>query len=127
MSLLRNLSRNLWNAIDVKAAGQRVAPGAENLHAVRQQRVPGVLGLGRFRDGFEQLPGHVGRGRAQAAAPFRAATSSTGVARDGFDSGRRSPLDLSGGLASRVSPQTSRAAAHPPAFGASLDQLAALF
>lgn len=125
MSILRNLSRNLWNAIEIKGA---TAPevGSKTLNAVRQQRVPGVLGLGRFRDGFDTLPQGVAVRTAVPAAMFRPAFTPTLHRRDGFDSVRRAPVDLSGGMKSAQAQAAKAKAEKAPNFAATINELAGL-
>ena len=124
MTILRNLARNLWNALETKNATQP-EPAARTLQSLRQERVPAVLGLSRFRDGFEQFPQASGR----AAGPQRnfRPTSQASVQRDGFDAAPRRPVDLSGAFRAA----TSQAPTPSPAatlldFSGSLSQLAAL-
>jgi hypothetical protein len=128
MSVLRNLSRNLWNAIEIKSASKTPEAGAKTLHAVRQQRVPGVLGLGRFRDGFDKLPARAG-GAVRTLVPagtFRPSLAPAQLRRDGFDSMRRAPVDLSGGSKAQQPKADARPAGRAANFSASLDELAAL-
>ncbi|MFO0594537.1 MAG: hypothetical protein U0228_04515 [Myxococcaceae bacterium] len=132
MNVLRSLARNLWNVMDVKSAGSTSASlvqpeaGAKTLNAVRQQRVPGVLGLGRFRDGFEQLPQPTARGFAPERA-FRPQqlTRPAFSTRDGFESATRRPVDLSGAMKSTRAEAKSTTPVFPN-LGATLDDLAAL-
>ena len=131
MNVFRSLARNLFNVLEVKGATQP-EPGAKTLNAVRQQRVPGVLGLSRFRDGFEQFPqGAQGALRTlQAERAYRPTFSApANTQRDGFDGARRAPVDLSGGVkpAAFEVKQQAPAAATAGAFSASLDDLASLF
>ncbi|MFT3706199.1 MAG: hypothetical protein QM817_00905 [Archangium sp.] len=127
MTVLRNLARNLWNAIETRSAAQTPEAGAKTLHAVREQRVPAVLGLGRFRDGFDKLPAPGGAVRtAVPAGTFRPTFAPAQLRRDGFDSVRRAPVDLSGGTARPQAKGDSKAPSRVPNFSASLDQLAAL-
>ena len=131
MNVFRSLARNLFNVPEVKGATQP-EPGGKTLNAVRQQRVPGVLGLSRFRDGFEQFPqGAQGALRTlQAERAYRPTFSApANTQRDGFDGARRAPVDLSGGVkpAAFEVKQQAPAAATAGAFSASLDDLASLF
>lgn len=132
MNVLRSLARDLWNVLDVnKGAAASPEVGAKTLDAVRQQRVPGVLGLSRFRDGFEQFPqGAAGTLRTlQAERAYRPAFTPASLQRDGFDGGRRAPVDLSGGVKVKYATREASAAVASPAapdFTASLDDLAAL-
>lgn len=125
MTILRNLARNLWNAIETKSATQPEA-GARTLQSVRQERVPPVLGLSRFRDGFEQFPQASGRTAQPTSQRFQP-TSQAALRRDGFDAAPRKPVDLSGAFR----PATAQAATRSPAatlldFSGSISQLAAL-
>jgi hypothetical protein len=123
MTILRNLARNLWNAIETKSATQPEA-GARTLQSVRQERVPPVLGLSRFRDGFEQFP--QASGRAASQPTFRP-TSQASLQRDGFDAAPRKPVDLSGAFrAANAQTATRSRAATLLDFSGSLSQLAAL-
>lgn len=127
MSILRNLSRNLWNAIEIKGAAKAPEAAAKTLHAVREQRVPAVLANGRFRDGFDKLP--QGAPRLQLVpSQFRPTFSPAQLHRDGFDSGaRRGPVDLSGAMKkSATQPKLDSKAAALPNMGATLTDLAAL-
>jgi len=131
MNVFRSLARNLWNAVEIKGTSQP-EPGAKTLNAVREQRVPGVLGLSRFRDGFEQFPqGVQGTLRAlQAERAFRPQLTAASLQRDGFEGGHRAPVDLSGGVkapAFEVKVETPAAAPSNAGFTASLDDLAQLF
>lgn len=134
MNVLRSLARDVWNLVDASRASKTAGPeaGGRTLHAVREQRVPGVLSLTRFRDGFEQFPQGVhGTLRTlQAERAFRPMVSAATLQRDGFDAGRRSPVDLSGGVKVKPLATTQDPVAPPPAagngFSASLDDLAAL-
>jgi hypothetical protein len=125
MNVLRHLARNLWNAIETRGAERQAEVGAKTLHAARQQRVAPVLGLSRFRDGFEQLP------PADAARTFASGRAPTQTfaarLRDGFDAVARRPVDLSGGSrpAAASASREANVAAHP-GFAASLQDLAAL-
>lgn len=123
MNVFRSLARNLWNALEVKGAAQP-EPGAKTLNVVREQRVPSVLGLSRFRDGFEQFP-QGARRTLQAERAYRPAMTAANLQRDGFDGAHRAPVELSGGLRSAAfeGPAQPRAA---QGFTASLDELAAL-
>ena len=98
---------------------------------MRGNQVAAVLGLSRFRDGFEQFPqGAQGALRTlQSERAFRPAVTAASLQRDGFDGGRRGPVDLSGGV--KPSFEVSTPAAEPHAapsagFSASLDDLGAL-
>ncbi len=134
MNVLRSLARDMWNLMDASRAAKSAGPeaGGQSLHAVREQRVPAVVSLTRFRDGFDQFPqGVQGTLRTlQAERAFRPMVSAASLARDGFDAGRRAPMDLSGGV--KVKPlavtkdPVAAAAPAPTAFSASLDDLAAL-
>jgi hypothetical protein len=134
MNVFRSLARDVWNLMDASRLSKAAGPeaGGRTLNAVREQRVPGVLSLTRFRDGFEQFPQGVnGTLRTlQAERAFRPMVSAASLQRDGFDAGRRAPVDLSGGV--KVKPlattQDPVAAAAPASngFTASLDDLAAL-
>lgn len=105
--------------------------GAQSLQPVRQQRVAPVLNVSRFRDAFEQFPqGAPGMLRTiQSERAFRPALAALPTARslmrDGFDGGRRAPVNLSGGVrAPAVQVEQPVAAAAPSnAFTASLDDL----
>lgn len=135
MNVLRSLARDLWNVLDVRGRGEVQGPeaGAGTLNAARQKAVPAVLGLSRFRDGFERFPqGAVGTLRTlQAERAFRPQLTQATRSRDGFDGARRAPVDLSGGVKpAAFSAQTelaAPAAAPAPAFSASLDDLGGLF
>ena len=142
MNVLRTLANRLWNTFETKAAQPEA--GAHTLDVVREQRVPAVLGLSRFRDGFEQLPlpndtRRPGQPRILRPLPPEppasfgpAMTNAPRVVmhRDGFDAGVSARVDLHGGLRSPPSApnHASRTEARAPLFGfsASLDQLAAL-
>lgn len=127
MNVLRSLARDLWNVVGTAKSPEA---GAKTLDAVRQQRVPGVLGLSRFRDGFEQFPqGPAGTLRTlQAERAFRPAFTPAALQRDGFDGGaRRMPLDLSGGVKAKVAAREAAASPMAAAFSASLDDLASVF
>ena len=133
MNVLRSLARDLWNVLDVKKGSATPEVGAKTLDAVRQQKVTGVLGLSRFRDGFEQFPqGAQGTLRTlQSERAFRPAFTPAPVQRgDGFEGGaRRAPVDLSGGAKTKYSTRDQSAAATPAPqahFSASLDDLASL-
>lgn len=131
MNVLRSLARDLWNVLDVTQGSATPEVGAKTLDAVRQQRVPGVLGLSRFRDGFEQFPqGAAGTLRTlQAERAFRPTFIPASRQRDGFEGGRRSPVDLSGGVKgafSKTAEKPAPAAPASPDFSASLDDLASL-
>jgi hypothetical protein len=134
MNVFRSLARDVWNVFE---AGRAKSPeaGAKTLDAVRQQRVPGVLGLSRFRDGFEQFAqGAQGTVRTlQAERAYRPAMVRAPLVRgDGFDgpSGRKNPVDLAGGVKTKYSTREESAAAASPSsqghFNASLDDLASL-
>lgn len=105
--------------------------GAQSLQPVREQRVAPVLGLSRFRDAFEQFPqGAPGTLRTLSSErAFRPATAPLPTARsllrDGFDSGRRAPVNLTGSARPAVAVAVEKVAAQPPAnaFMASLDDL----
>ena len=131
MNVLRSLARDLWNVLDVRKSAAP-EPGAKTLDAVRQQPVPAVLGLSRFRDGFEQFPqGALGTLRTlQTERAYRPAFTPASLQRDGFDGGRRAPVDLLGGVQAKFVKHEEPAAPSAPAaldFSASLDDLAALF
>jgi hypothetical protein len=133
MNVLRSLARDLWNVLDVSKTGvQSPDVGATTLNAARQKAVPAVLGLSRFRDGFEQFPqGAVGTLRTlQAERAFRPQVTAQALQRDGFDGARRLPVDLSGGFKPSVH-VTNAVPTAPvqaaPAFSASLQDLSALF
>jgi hypothetical protein len=129
MNVFRSLARNVVSFLDVKGASQP-EPGAKTLNAVRQQRVPGVLGLSRFRDGFEQFPqGAQGALRTlQAERAYRPTYSAPlNTQRDGFDGGRRSPVDLSGGVKPAAFHVSNEAPVAAQGFSASLEDLASLF
>ncbi len=130
MNVLRSLARDLWNVLDVGKASRPEA-GAKTLDAVRQKAVPSVLGLSRFRDGFEQFPqGATGTLRALASErAFRPAFTSAQLQRDGFERGGRAPVDLSGGVKPQF--QVTEQAPAPAVdasngFIASLDDVASL-
>ncbi|MDP1827198.1 MAG: hypothetical protein Q8L48_28250 [Archangium sp.] len=129
MNVLRSLARDLWNVVGAAKAPEA---GAKTLDAVRQQRVPGVLGLSRFRDGFEQFPqGAAGTLRTlQAERAFLPAFKPASLQRDGFDGGaRRMPVDLCGGVKTKYATGEASGAVAAPAgggFNASLDDLASL-
>lgn len=132
MNVLRSFARDLWNVLDVRKGAAQPEVGGKSLSAVREQRVPGVLGLSRFRDGFEQFPqGAQGTLRTLSAErTFRPAFTAATLQRDGFERGSRAPVDLRGGLKTAVAAREDRPAAvtaAPAAFSASLDDLAALF
>ncbi|MBL8911007.1 MAG: hypothetical protein JNM17_09920 [Archangium sp.] len=120
MSVLRNLSRNLWNAIEIKNAGKAPEAGAKTLHAVREQRVAPVLANGRFRDGFDKLP--PGAPRLQLVpSQFRPTFSPAQLQRDSFDSGaRRAPVELSGAMKKTTQPKQD---AKLPNLGATLSDV----
>lgn len=130
MNVLRSLARDVWNVSEASKS-KTPEPGARTLDAVRQQRVPGVLGLSRFRDGFEQFPqGAQGTLRTlQAERAYRPAMVRVPLVRgDGFDAstGRRNPVDLAGGLKTKYSTREESALPAQPHFSASLDDLASL-
>lgn len=130
MNVLRSLAKNLWNVLDVGKAAQPDV-GAKTLEAVRQKAVPSVLGLSRFRDGFDQFPqGPLGTLRAATSqSTYRASFNAAALQRDGFERGGRAPVDLSGGVKPQY--QLTEQAPAPAAgasngFAASLDDIAAL-
>jgi hypothetical protein len=135
MNVLRSLAREMWNLMDASRASTSAVPkpGEQSLNAVRQQRVAPVLNLSRYRDSFEQFPqGVQGTWRAlRRERAFQPQVSAATLQRDGFDLGRRSPVDLSGGV--KAAPLASKRDAvqaspiAPTAFTASLDDLAAAF
>lgn len=130
MNVLRSLAREFLNVFDAGRAAQP-EPGAKTLNALRQPAVPPVLGLSRFRDGFESFPqGPLGTMRALSAErAFRPVVSAAQLQHDGFEAAPRSPVDLSGGVkpSFQLSEQTPAAAPAPDAgFMASLDDIAAL-
>lgn len=134
MNVLRSLARDLWSVLGAERSARGAAqPGAQTLSAVRQARVPSVLGVHRYRDAFEQLPQGV-HGALRTLAGERAFRPVSTVRpsphqRDGFDAAPRLPVDLSGGVAPSVAQAQAEApVAAPPGngFTASLDDLAAL-
>lgn len=130
MSPLRSLARGILNVLDLGKAAQP-DPGATTLDAVRQKSVPAVLGLSRFRDGFEQFPqGPLGTLRAASAEnTYRATVDASTLQRDGFERSARTPVDLTGGVKPQY--QVTEPAPQPAAdvgagFVASLDDIAGL-
>lgn len=137
MNVLRSFARDLVQFLQADRQARSATPveaGGKSLQPVREQRVPAVLGLSRFRDAFEQFPqGMAGTMRTlqterafQRAAPAQLQSFS----RDGFEAARRAPVNLSGGL--KAPAQASMPEAPAPAasakgsFTASLDDLAGL-
>ena len=119
MNVLRSLARDLWNVVGTRSPEL----GGKTLDAVRQRPVTAVLGLSRFRDGFEKLPAIQTLKSAEHARPVftRAA-----LQRDGFDGGAvRSPVDLSGSGKTKLFTRDA-APVSAPSFSASLDGLASL-
>jgi hypothetical protein len=138
MNVLRSFARDLLQFLEADRASRSatpVQPGGQSLQPVREKKVPAVLGLGRFRDAFEQFPqGATGTMRTlQAERAFQRLASALPLQhlmRDGFDPGRRALVDLSGGVkapAVALAPHApAPAAAAPAAFTASLDDLVGL-
>jgi hypothetical protein len=131
MNVLHSLARELVRFLEVDRPARGaspVQPGGASLQPVRERRVPAVLGLSRFRDGFEPLPGVAAVALRGPQRP--AAAVLTALTRDGFEGGRRSLLDLSGGAVGTppLSATTAARAGVPfaGAFSASLDDLLAL-
>ena len=130
MNPLRNFARGILNVLDLGKAAQPDA-GAKTLDAVRQKAVPAVLGLSRFRDGFEQFPqGPLGTLRAVSSqSTYRATVDASTLQRDGFERNTRTPVDLTGGVKPQyqVTEQAPQPAADVSAgFVASLDDIAGL-
>lgn len=138
MNVLRSFARDLVKFLEADRASRSatpVQPGGQSLQPVREKKVPAVLGLGRFRDAFEQFPqGMAGTMRTlQSERAFQRqppAMQLKNLARDGFDAGHRAPVDLSGGVkapAVALAPDApAPAAPSHGAFTASLDDLAGL-
>lgn len=131
MNALRAFSQDLMRFFDIERASKTPQAGVSGLQAVRQAPVPAVVRTGLFQDGFDRQPQGVGRTFAAAqpmAVAFKAKLQA--VLGDGFDGGRRSPVDLSGGSRAPAmapasdAPAAARAAA--PAFTASLGDLLGL-
>lgn len=129
MNPLRNFARGILNVLDLGKAAQP-DPGAKTLDAVRQKAVPAVLGLSRFRDGFEQSPQPLGTLRAASSTnTYRATVDASQLQRDGFERSARTPVDLTGGVKPQY--QVTEQAPSPAAdvgagFAASLDDIAGL-
>lgn len=137
MNVLRSFARDLVQFLEADRASRSATPvelGGKNLQPVREQKVAPVLGLSRFRDAFEQFPQGLGGTlrTLQAERAFQRqapAVQLQHMQRDGFDGGRRAPVDLSGGVkasATASKPEAPAPAAHAPVFTASLDDLLGL-
>lgn len=137
MNVLRSFARDLVKFLEADRASRSATPveaGGKSLQPVREQKVPQVLGLSRFRDAFEQFPQGLGGTmrtlQAERAFQRQPAAQLKNLSRDGFDAGRRSPVDLSGGVkapAVALAPDApAKAASAAGAFTASLDDLAGL-
>jgi len=130
MNVLRSLARQLLNT-QVAESSLKAQPNS--LAAVREQRVAKVVGLPKFADAFEQLPQGT-RGTAQTFKAERAWQPNARLqvvlgARDGFEAGRRAPVDLSGGVrtAARLPEEMPpRPPVRSNGFSASLDDLGRL-
>jgi hypothetical protein len=139
VNVLRSFARDLVQFLHADRAARSataVEVGGQSLQAVREQKVPAVLGLSRFRDAFEQFPqGMQGTVRTlQAERAFQrqapVAAQLQHFSRDGFEAARRAPVNLSGGVKAPASALVLEAPA-PAAgargsFTASLDDLAGL-
>jgi hypothetical protein len=132
VNVLRSLARELATLVGAPATGA-IEAGGGSLAPLRGEHVPPVLGLGRFLDGFEQLPG-----KEQYQAPTRAAARGAGahfsasparaLATDGFERAVRRPVDLCGGVRPQASSESLVAgrARGRASFAASLDDLGSL-
>jgi len=139
VNVLRSFARDLVQFLQADRAARSATPveaAGKSLQPVREQKVAPVLGLSRFRDAFEQFPQGLGgtMRTLQAERAFQrqapVAAQLKNLSRDGFDAGRRAPVDLSGGvkasaLASVPDAPVSAASAKG-GFTASLDDLAGL-
>lgn len=145
MNVLRSLARQFLSITGVESSKQSGEPGLRG--ALDKKIVPPVVDLGRYRDSFEQLPSpramHTLKGERAftksawaslateaptlSAATYRGASPALGHLKDGFESGRRPPIDLSGGVKPAVTPLVPERPAPQPAgsngFTASLDDL----
>lgn len=151
MNVLRSLARELLSFTGLESAKQSGEVGLRT--ALDKRVVPPVVDLGRYRDSFERyertpsnLSGAMKSVKSERAfskaswsalglspltpmeqASLRATASSHAHLADGFEPGRRPPLDLSGG----VKPVVTTLAPEKPApaapgsngFMASLDDL----
>ncbi|MEW5738418.1 MAG: hypothetical protein AB1938_05800 [Myxococcota bacterium] len=136
MNVLRSFARDLVQFLQADRASRAATPvevGSQSLQAVREQKVAAVIGLSRFRDAFEQFPqglaGTVRTLQAERAFQRPLAAQLQNLSRDGFESARRSPVDLSGGVkapAAALVPEAPAPASAQGSFTASLDDLAGL-
>jgi len=131
-SLAAQYARQLFNwQLDSVRADGSVAP--EGLNAVRQTPVPAVLAK-RFADGYGQQPGQISRpvwgqlpDAASSSEPAKRLAMS--LFRDGFETARRAPVDLSGGASypaastTTASISASLSSIKTGSFSASLDDL----
>lgn len=150
MNVLRSLARELLSFTGLESAKQSGEVGLRT--ALDKRIVPPVVDLGRYRDSFERyertptnLSGAVQSLKSERAftksgwaslglsplspmeqASLRATASQAHVA-DGFEPGRRPPIDLSGGVKPVVTALTPEkpapAAPGSNGFTASLDDL----
>lgn len=144
MNVLRSLARELFNLYGTDSAQRKGEAGLRS--ALDKRIVPPVVDLSRYRDSFEQLP--QGSAALKTLKGERAFVKSSWAAlglssfdarpsaaeprtqahfHDGFEAGRRRPVDLSGGV--KPTPVTLAPEAPAPApaltngFAASLDDL----
>lgn len=140
MNVFRSLARELISLAGNEATKQTGELGLRS--ALEKRVVPAVVDLGRYRDSFDRMPQNfstamnslkgeraftksswasLGMTAPEVSAPtalpsFRASSPAfASHLADGFESARRSPVDLSGGLkpavslaAAKASAQTSR-------------------
>ncbi len=147
MNVFRSLARELISLAGNEATKQTGEIGLRS--ALEKRVVPAVVDLGRYRDSFDQLPqsfssamnalkgeraftksSWASLAMTPEAAPasselpsFRAGSASfTAHLADGFESARRSPVDLSGGLKPALA-APSKPAGRSNGFTASLNDL----
>jgi hypothetical protein len=132
-------SARAFRASEAPAASAATPNAAElsgqSLNAVRGEKVPPVVGLGRFRDAFEQLPQSMqgalrSIGTERALSPHFSASPARALATDSFQAAPRAPVDLSGGgkpvtLPAAEAPEVQTTPT-PGGFSASLDDLGSL-
>lgn len=142
MNVFRSLARELISLAGNEATKQTGELGLRS--ALEKRVVPAVVDLGRYRDSFDQLPQNFSstmnslKGERaftkaswaslammpEAPPSFRASSPAFAAhLADGFESARRSPVDLSGGLTSAVTSAAATKPARSNGFTASLNDL----
>ncbi|MBM4776786.1 MAG: hypothetical protein GQE15_03695 [Archangiaceae bacterium] len=147
MNVFRSLARELISLAGNEATKQTGEVGLRS--ALEKRVVPAVVDLGRYRDSFDRMPQNF-QGAMNSLKGERAFTKSSWASlamtpevaapsaqpsfrasspafashlADGFESARRSPVDLSGGLKPAVTLAAQKPASRSNGFTASLADL----